>query len=101
MLCNNDDMALGAIDAWKESGRSVFPVIVGIDGNDAALEAVKEGTMAGTVINDAKGQAESMLALACALGCHTELPQELQDGTYIRLHHRIVTSENVDEMINH
>ncbi|MCI5995692.1 MAG: galactose ABC transporter substrate-binding protein [Blautia sp.] len=101
VLCNNDDMALGAIDAWKESGRSVFPVIVGIDGNDAALEAVKEGTMAGTVINDAKGQAESMLALACALGCHTELPQELQDGTYIRLHHRIVTSENVDEMINH
>ena len=43
VLANNDDMALGAIDALKASelSRDEWPIVVGIDGTDVGLEAVK------------------------------------------------------------
>jgi len=46
VFSNNDDMALGAIDALKEAGYyenddKVPPVVLGIDGTKEALEAVK------------------------------------------------------------
>ena len=101
VLSNNDDMALGAIDAWKESGRNDWPIIVGIDGTEPALEAVKEGTLSGTVLNDAKGQAKNMLELAYSLHFKTELPYnvELENDTYIRLPHKIVTPDNIEEVL--
>ena len=100
VLSNNDDMALGALDAWKESGQGKRPIIVGIDGMAEALEEIREGNLDGTVINDAEGQARSMLELAYSLCFHTALPEdiELLDGTYIRLPHTIVTAENIDEL---
>jgi methyl-galactoside transport system substrate-binding protein len=96
VLANNDDMALGVIDAYKESGRTKWPMILGIDGLDEAVEAVEEGTMTGTVVNDAAGQSQSMLELAYSLVCGTPLPDDitLEDDTYIRLPHRIVTKES-------
>lgn len=95
VLANNDDMALGAIDAWKEYGKSPLPLVVGIDGMEDALEAIEEGTLAGTVVNDAEGQARSMLELAYSLCFHTPLPEdiELTDDTYIRLPHTIVMND--------
>lgn len=100
VLANNDDMALGAIDAWKESGKSPLPIVVGIDGTEDAKEAIREGTLAGTVINDAQGQARSMLELAYSLHFQTALPENIRllDDIYIRLPHRIVTADNLDEI---
>lgn len=101
VLANNDDMALGAIDAWKEYGKSPLPIIVGIDGMKGGLEAIEEGTLAGTVVNDAKGQADSMLELAYSLCFHTSLPEDIKltDDTYIRLPHSIVMAENIAENV--
>ena len=41
VIANNDDMALGAIDALKTSHlkRADWPVVVGIDGTDVGLAA--------------------------------------------------------------
>ena len=66
VLANNDDMALGAIDALKASElpKDEWPIIVGIDGTDVGLGAIKNGEMAGTAYNDKEGQAEAMLKLA-------------------------------------
>jgi methyl-galactoside transport system substrate-binding protein len=71
-------------------------MILGIDGLDEAVEAVEEGPMTGTVVNDAAGQSQSMLELAYSLVCGTPLPDDitLEDDTYIRLPHRIVTKES-------
>ncbi len=67
VLCNNDDMALGAIDALKAagyfSGGRVMPV-VGVDATAPAREALKQGTLIGTVLNDAVGQGAAALQLA-------------------------------------
>ena len=59
VFCNNDAMALGAQQAIQAANRTVGKDIylVGVDALPDALEQVKAGTMTGTVLNDAKGQA--------------------------------------------
>ena len=98
ILANNDDMALGAIDALKaaEIDPQDWPVIVGIDGTDVGLEAVKNGEMAGTVYNDKEGQARGMLDLAYALATEGDTSVlNLEDGKYIRLPYQKILSEDV------
>lgn len=60
VFCNNDDMAIGALQAIQAAGRTVNEDIylVGVDALDAALNEVAAGNMTGTVLNDAQGQAE-------------------------------------------
>ena len=60
IFCNNDDMAIGALQAIQAAGRTVNEDIylVGVDALDAALNEVAGGNMTGTVLNDAQGQAE-------------------------------------------
>lgn len=100
VFANNDDMALGAIDALKESDVEHWPLVVGIDGTDVALDAVDRHELYGTVLNDAKGQARAMLALAFSIGMDTPLSDEftLQDGKYIRLPYEQVTYANLEEI---
>ena len=69
VLANNDDMALGAIDAYKaaEIDQEEWPAIFGIDGTDVGKTALNKGELKGTVYNDKEGQAEAMLKLAVGL----------------------------------
>ena len=48
----NDSMAIGALEALRQEGRAGEVPVVGIDGTDAALEAIEAGEMAGTVAWD-------------------------------------------------
>ena len=59
VFCNNDDMAIGALQSIQAAGRKVNEDIylVGVDALDAALNEVSNGNMTGTVLNDAVGQA--------------------------------------------
>lgn len=102
VLANNDDMALGAIDALKASGieRESWPVIVGIDGTKVGLEAIKNGEMAGTVYNDKEGQAQAMLNLAFALATDGDVSKSgLENGKYIRLHYTKIGPNEVDQFL--
>jgi len=62
---NNDDMALGAIEALK-AANMVVPVI-GVDATAPALDALAAGDLAGTVLNDSVGQAHTSVDKALAL----------------------------------
>lgn len=87
VLSNNDDMALGAVDAMKAAGidQTEWPVILGIDGTDVGLAALKNGEIRGTVYNDKEGQAEKMFDLAFCLARGLPLDDlGLEDGKYIR-----------------
>ena len=99
VIANNDDMALGAIDAMQKEQVEAHPIVVGIDGTKVGLEAVKNGDMIGTVLNDAKGQAEGIVELACSLAFGGELPEDIEliDGKYIRKPHIIITPKNVEQ----
>lgn len=83
VVSNNDDMALGAIDAMERTGVSGVNVI-GIDGTTPGLEAVENGRLLGTVSANKELYASAVieLAISCALG--EEAPEEypLEEGTY-------------------
>ena len=69
VFCNNDDMAIGALQAIQAAGRKVNEDIylVGVDALDAALNEVQAGNMTGTVLNDANAQASTAVECMEAL----------------------------------
>ena len=103
VFANNDDMALGAIDACLDAGmeQEDLPFIVGVDATPPALEAVAQGTLQGTVQNDAAGQAEQILAICCAVmgGKDPGTTLNLEDGKYAWLEYTTVTAENLAEFL--
>ena len=102
VLSNNDDMALGAMDAYKKLNytETALPVFFGIDGTDAGLEAVMDSELAGTVYNDKEGQAKAMAELCWALITGDGMEElEFQKERCIYLPYAKVTEENADEFI--
>ena len=76
VICNNDEMALGVIEALKAGGVDLTKVpVVGIDATAMACESVKNGEMAMTVFQDAAGQGAKCIEFAklAAEGKLTEL----------------------------
>ena len=100
VFSNNDDMALGAIDAYR-AAEIPLPVIVGIDATPPALEAVRNGTLAGTVLNDSKGQAQAIFEIAYALATGKDPAETVPqlEGRYVWMPHRMVTIENVEDAL--
>ena len=96
IFANNDDMALGAIEAYEAAGLEL-PLIVGVDATAPALEAVQKGSLRGTVLNDAHGIAASMMDMALALfrGEPVSSRVELTDGHYIWLPYRKLTAADL------
>ena len=103
VLANNDDMALGALDAYRKLNytESALPVFFGIDGTDVGLQAVRDGKMAGTVYNDKEGQAEAMAKLAVAAATGEGMEDiEFENEKYIYLPYQKVTPDQIDEFID-
>lgn len=106
VFANNDDMALGAIEAlkaggyFKEGGKYV-PVI-GVDATAPAVKALEDGTMLGTVLNDASSQGKATTALATVLASGQTPTKEnvgfdVTDGKYVWINYKKITKENKDE----
>ena len=66
VVAENDDMGLGALQALKEAGRTDVP-IVGIDGIEDGLNAVKSGEFIGTSLQNGTVELSAGLAVANAL----------------------------------
>lgn len=95
VFCNNDAMALGALQSIESAGRTVGKDIylVGVDALSEALENVQSGKMTGTVFNDHISQSHS--AADAAVNYLTGAGNE----HYIGCDYVKVTSENIDEII--
>jgi methyl-galactoside transport system substrate-binding protein len=99
VFCNNDDMALGAIESLRKvgffSGGRYLPV-VGVDATPPALQALAEGTLLGTVLNDAanQGKATFDLAYALATGANPTTTAGRMDGRYCWVPYQKVTRDN-------
>ena len=79
ILCNNDDMALGAIETLRQEGRTDISV-VGIDGTEEGLMAVRDGKMLGTVKADSDIYAEYIARMVCGLKKEGTVPKEILEG---------------------
>lgn len=64
IVCQNDGMALGALEAVKAAGKKDEIIITGIDAIEDALNSVKAGELDATCFQDAIGQGQSALEMA-------------------------------------
>ncbi len=109
VLANNDDMALGAIEALNAQGYNAgdparYIPVVGVDATAPALEAMKNGAMLGTVLNDADNQGIASIKIAVVAAAGGEVNEEtigykITDGKYIWIPYRKVTTENYQQFI--
>lgn len=96
VFCNNDAMALGALQAIQSAGRTVNEDIylVGVDALSEALEDVIAGTMTGTVFNDHFSQSHSAADAAIRF-VNGETNEYYIGCDYVK-----VTTENAQEVLD-
>ena len=92
VFANNDEMALGAIQALKAADYDMADiVVVGVDATQDALQALQAGDLDATVFQDAAGQGAGAVDAALALANGEDVDQKV----YIPF--QLVTEANVDD----
>jgi methyl-galactoside transport system substrate-binding protein len=107
VICGNDEMALGAIEALKVagyfSGKGGFLPVVGVDGAQVAIDAIADGSLLGTVRGDAESQGKAVFDLAYALARDLNPAAtgwNLTDGKFVLVPYRKVTRDNFKNFLN-
>lgn len=93
VISNNDDMALGAIDAIERLGISDSISIVGIDGTPQGIQALERKKLMGTVQSDREEYAHAIFSIAASLA-RGENPAEnilLTDQKYYWSHQKALS----------
>ena len=96
VFCNNDAMALGALQAIQAAGRTIGEDIylVGVDALTDAVQNIVDGNFTGTVFNDYFGQAQGAANLAVKFLKGEEVaPVNMVD--YVK-----VTADNAQEILD-
>jgi len=92
IVSNNDEMAIGAIQALKAAGVDTKKAIVGgVDATQDALASLKNGDLKVTVFQDAAGQGKGAVDAALALAAGKTIDKKV----YIPF--QLVTPENMDK----
>ncbi len=95
VIANNDEMAIGAIQAMKAAGIDMTTVVVGgVDATQDALVAMQAGDLDVTVFQDAAGQGAGALDAAIKLSKGEAVDQKV----YIPF--QLVTSANVADYLS-
>lgn len=90
VISNNDEMAIGAIQALKAAGRTMDSVVVaGIDATQDALAAMAAGDLDVTVFQDAAGQGKGSVDAAL------KLAKGEQVDTKVYIPFQLVTPANI------
>lgn len=110
VLANNDDMALGAIEALKSEGYNTgtdptkFIPVVGVDATAPALQAIANGQMLGTSLNDAYNQGTAAVRIAVQASKGEPVTDEaigykITDGKYVWIPYVRVTKDNYQDFM--
>ncbi|AOH44094.1 galactose ABC transporter substrate-binding protein [Anaerolineaceae bacterium oral taxon 439] len=111
VLANNDSMAMGAVQAALNNGYNKgdpnkFIPIVGIDATIEALQAMKAGSLLGTVLNDRTSQSIAVVNILKAIGngetiidAETVGVSSKIEGNYIWIPYEIVNQDNLEETL--
>lgn len=106
VFSNNDDMALGAIEALKAAGYfrgGKYMPVVGVDATAPARQALADGTLLGTVLNDAVNQGKAVFNLAYDLArgrtpASAGIGYDITAGQYVWIPYRPVTHEGYKQL---
>ena len=94
VISNNDEMAIGAIQAMKSAGMDTKKMIVGgVDATQDGLAAMKAGDLKVTVFQDAAGQGKGAVDAALALAAGKPVEKKV----YIPF--QLVTPANMDQFM--
>jgi ABC-type sugar transport system substrate-binding protein len=94
VIANNDNMAIGAINAMKSAGWDMKDVVVGgIDATQEALAYMKAGDLDVTVFQDAFGQG------AGAVDAAVKLAKGEKVDAKVWIPFQLVTPENMDQFV--
>ena len=94
VVSNNDEMAIGAIQAMKSAGMDTKSAIVGgVDATQDALASMKAGDLKVTVFQDAAGQGKGAVDAALALAAGKPVDKKV----YIPF--LLVTPANMDQFV--
>lgn len=95
VICNNDDMALGAADALERKGNLRPVKIVGIDGTPQGLEGLRTGKLFGTVQCDSQEYANVIFKIAAAesLGQNVQEIVKLDREKYYECRQKALTAQ--------
>lgn len=100
IISNNDGMALGALEATKAHGKKL--PIFGVDALPEALQLIKKGELAGTVLNDGVNQGKAVVQLANNLAqgkaANESTKWELKDRV-VRIPYVGVDKDNLAEFL--
>lgn len=95
VIANNDNMAIGAINAMKSAGWDMKDVVVGgVDATQEALAYMKAGDLDVTVFQDAFGQGSGAVDAAIKLAKGEKVE------TKVWIPFQLVTPENMDNYIS-
>lgn len=104
VLCENDSMALGVIEACKEANIDLGTLpVLGVDATADGCAAIKNGEMAFTVCQSGAGQGEAAVkaAIQFAKGESVDsLEGVSEDGKYVWVPFEKVDSTNVSQYSN-
>lgn len=89
IICQNDGMALGALEAVKAAGKKDQIIITGIDAIQDALDSVKAGELDATCFQDAIGQGKGALDMAVRAAKGEKIERN-------NIPFELVTKDNVD-----
>ena len=98
VCANNDEMALGVVEACSAMNKEIDFPIVGVDATEVGCNAVKAGTMAMTVNQDPKGQSVVVVDAINALLAGEE-PEGMSDTFRIATAAVAITPDNVDDVL--
>lgn len=91
VVANNDEMAIGAAMALQQAGVDKGSVLIaGVDGTPDGLNAIKKGSLAVSVFQDAKGQADGSIDTAVKMARNEPVEQA------VWVPYRLITPQNVD-----
>ena len=90
---NNDEMALGALQAVKAAGKLGKICVAGVDGSHDALVSMEKGELNNTVFQDPVGQGEKAVNAAYLMAKKQHNP-DVTDGNKIWIPYQPITKEN-------
>ena len=96
IVCQNDDAALGVVEALKSAGKLDSSQVLGIDGSDDALQSIQDGEMTMTALQDAQAQAEAGADIFEKLKKGID-PADIED---VNIPFKIVTKDNVADYLS-